>query len=55
MWTHKQPDRGELDKGEEVYRVFLIARGNAPTMFDAVEESLNLISVPVDVWAKDGA
>ena len=42
-------DRRERDGGEEVPREFVISRGDAPEVFDFVEEALNEIALPVDV------
>lgn len=47
-----QPDSRELDEGEEVGGVFLVTHRNATTVFDLVEEPLDVISVAVEVWAE---
>lgn len=47
-----EPDGRQYDEGEEVGCVFLIARRNAPTVLDLIEEAFDLISVAVKIRAE---
>ena len=51
-----QPELGgcEFEHGEEVCGVFFVAGGEAPEVFDAIEEPLDVIARPVEHRAEAG-
>src|SRR6185437_1782901 len=50
-----EADGGELEHGEEVRGMLLVARGDAATMLDPVEEALDAVALSVKGLAEAGA
>jgi hypothetical protein len=52
MSGQPNPNGCELDEGKVVRGEFIIPSGDAPALFNPVEEVLDQITRPIKVWAK---